>query len=744
MRRFALLLLLAARVRFADASGALEYVASPVDGSVSAIVNHGVDRAAASGATLGLPTTGMPANVAMYAGAFGISDPASELVALTTNRDELAMSHFRYAQQYHGLPVFGADLSAHQTADGQLSSIHGHTLRDIHIDPRPTLSAAAAIKRAVTEMNAGAPVGGSLFSAEGDAPQLMVYNQGFVEGSGSTPTRLVWQITLTAPNTIVTPKFMIDAHSGEVANFDSGVEGLTRSVSDCGDDDGSNTCRIDYYSAAYDYTFGRSEGMPARGPNPQHNAFSSTVDVFGSTDVDSLYTDLGAIQSYYVQQFARDGANARGGTGNGSSGDPYSAAAAQANINGSNVGVFCKPGTSGFVAGTQNTCLFCAFSASPDVFGHEYAHILAYYKNLTATGGSASNHLRTSGQAGAINEAHSDLFGEFFEHFLTGTNDWKTGTNALLSEYRSLSDPPSINNGPDALVAHSPDRFYSPYFYTGSFDGGGVHYNNGVLNKGGYLAAAGGQFNGWSVTGIGIPKLEQIMYRALTTYYSDSETFNMAYTSLRQATRDLYGEHSPELSQLTMALRAVELDQPGPASGLPLRHWGDFDQDNDFDMTDANAMVSAIINNSTTLSFDINGDDLVTRPDLDTWRNLAGYFTLGQGHTYLPSDGNLDGAVDIADYLLWHVNFDSMAALLSDANGNSTVDAADYIVWRETYNHPSLRAVGTVVPEPSAYILLACVAGLLTALRMRRKAKGEKNWVPLARPVLFWPRPCCG
>lgn len=90
-----------------------------------------------------------------------------------------------------------------------------------------------------------------------------------------------------------------------------------------------------------------------------------------------------------------------------------------------------------------------------------------------------------------------------------------------------------------------------------------------------------------------------------------------------------------------MALRAVELDQPGLCSGLPLWHWGDFDQNDIFTLSDADALVAAITAGSADLAFDINGDDLVTAADYLVWRGLAAYFTLGSGHTYLPGDADL-------------------------------------------------------------------------------------------------------
>ena len=81
----------------------------------------------------------------------------------------------------------------------------------------------------------------------------------------------------------------------------------------------------------------------------------------------------------------------------------------------------------------------------------------------------------------------------------------------------------------------------------------------------------GGTFNGSEVTAIGSAKVEQIWYRAMTQYYSRTETFNGAYAKLIQSAADLYGADSPECLQTRRALQSVELDQPGYCSGLPAR-----------------------------------------------------------------------------------------------------------------------------------------------------------------------------
>ena len=139
----------------------------------------------------------------------------------------------------------------------------------------------------------------------------------------------------------------------------------------------------------------------------------------------------------------------------------------------------------------------------------------------------------------------------------TGSADWIIGTRNGISGLRNIADPPSAVHNPPY-----PDRYHHPDFYRGntSYDNGGNHINSSVPNKAACLTAVGGTFNGHTITGIGLAKVEQIWYRALTTYYADSETFNGAYFALRQAAADLYP--AADVAELTKAPQAVEMDQP--------------------------------------------------------------------------------------------------------------------------------------------------------------------------------------
>ncbi len=701
------------------------------------------------------PTAVIRAGVAQYGAQFGIQDVGSELVHRGTFQDGLGMTHSFYSQQVQGIPVYGASFHAHQSG-AELSSINARVLRNARIDTTPAMDARQTANLALRLANGAnafdqvacnGPVCGRLQAdlqeyasnvayTSTDLPELTVYNSAFVQGKpqDQAENRLAWKIRILAENEPLAPSPMliIDAKNGALLDYDTGVQALERKIFDCSHDDQTFLpgCWAQLYSIntysptdcphcdpAGHYWFGRREEAPIRGYNPIRETPGGVASVFGSTGVDDLYDAAAEIHTYYDSAFGRNGPNGRGGTGgNGSSTDPFTITKALANVNFSATPPpFCDPAGAYVFFGASNQATYCAFSPSTDVIGHENQHFIAYYKNIFPNGTHAS--LAYSGQAGALNEGHSDIFGEFFEHRQVGSADWIAGTNSNFVNLRNLANPPAVTS---QFGTPYPDRFHDPNVYCGGSDNGGVHVNSSVVNKAGYLAVNGDFFNGWSIEGIGVAAMEQIMYRAITVYYADSETFNGAYNGLRQAARDLFGDGSFEVSQLTKALRAVEMDQPGTCSGLPLQRWGDFDHDSSYELSDIDALVAAIAAGSGDPAFDLTGDGTVDLADLATWRGLAGHFTIGAGLEYLPADANLDGVVDGSDFGIWNSSkFSSIAAWSAgDFNADGVVDGSDFGIWNSN-KFTSSDSLGTV-PEPVAGISLF-LASLALASRLRRE-----------------------
>ena len=109
----------------------------------------------------------------------------------------------------------------------------------------------------------------------------------------------------------------------------------------------------------------------------------------------------------------------------------------------------------------------------------------------------------------------------------------------------------------------------------------------------------------------------------------------------------------------------------------------DFDFDGDVDTDDIDALADVIISERHFPEFEITGDGLVTREDLDAWLVLAGAANLGPGQAYLAADANLDGAVDGQDFVAWNNAKFAPSNRWSDGDfdTNGIVDGQDFIIW---------------------------------------------------------------
>jgi hypothetical protein len=189
------------------------------------------------------------------------------------------------------------------------------------------------------------------------------------------------------------------------------------------------------------------------------------------------------------------------------------------------------------------------WASADDVVAHELTHGVTQY----------TSNLYYYFQSGSINEAISDVFGEFVDLTNGRGNDspsvrWLVGEDSPDGALRSLKDPPAYDQ---------PDRTGSSLYekdITGA-DSGGVHTNSGVANKAAFLMTDGGTFNGQTVTGIGIAKASRVWYQT-ELLLSSGSNFRDLGTTLSQACRSIEGTEGiteSDCQQVDAAVLATEM-----------------------------------------------------------------------------------------------------------------------------------------------------------------------------------------
>src|SRR6476661_4698740 len=138
------------------------------------------------------------------------------------------------------------------------------------------------------------------------------------------------------------------------------------------------------------------------------------------------------------------------------------------------------------VFGDGDGDLFNRFTASLDVIAHELTH--------GVTGDEAG--LVYLGQAGALNESVSDVFGCLVKQYArketVGEADWLIGAGLFTSKVhgvalRSLKAPGTAYDDP--LLGRDPQPATMDGYVRTQADDGGVHTNSGIPNHAFYLAA---------------------------------------------------------------------------------------------------------------------------------------------------------------------------------------------------------------------------------------------------------------
>ena len=194
--------------------------------------------------------------------------------------------------------------------------------------------------------------------------------------------------------------------------------------------------------------------------------------------------------------------------------------------------------------------IFQRFTKSIDVIGHELAHGVTQYEAA----------LEYEGQAGALNESFSDVFGSLVKQYRLKQKaekaDWIIG-NGLLNRkikgigLRSMKDPGTAYDDP--VIGKDPQPGHMKDYVNTTSDNGGVHINSGIPNRAFYLTAMELGGYAWERAG-------RIWYVALTERLRERSNFQKMANITFEVAGQNYGKGSPEQKAVIKSWTSVGLN----------------------------------------------------------------------------------------------------------------------------------------------------------------------------------------
>lgn len=471
-------------------------------------------------------------------GIMGVRDAQAEFTAKGVESDSIGFRHVRACQKYKGLKVFGGEVIVHFNKSGEAYQVNGRYAPDIAVDIIPGLAPEEVADLAAQDL---AGLGKSDVAVAVD-PELVIF-------AYQSQPRLAYALTMTADLENANAwRYWIDAQDGkvlmrynDVKSVDisgailTGEGGATNTVHDCQAEGGTNYLyRTSNWFWLVANTSTNTNYVDHASPSGAlYIAFRTNTTWIPEdrTEMSAAY-NFDLIQNYYRNVQGRQSYNGSNGI----------------------VGVFVHyedPDWTdnaswqggGLVLIGEGDGVVASGMAVMDVCGHEFTHGVTEY----------SANLIYAYEPGALNESFSDIFGASIEFNsqpdgrtnypgkVPGTADWLMGEDCWLSstalrDMRAPTNTATVGSG-----GEQPNHYKGPYWYYGSMDNGGVHYNSGVQNYFFYLLSEGGTnvYNGTTtvVAGIGVSNAAQVAYRALAVYcyeFTDYAEIRAAWISAAQ------------------------------------------------------------------------------------------------------------------------------------------------------------------------------------------------------------------
>lgn len=473
-------------------------------------------------------------------------DSRSDLKLISTEKDKLGYTHYRFVQTFEGAAIENSMLIVH-VKSGKLVSISGEIVTEFPASisaaaPAKAISPKDAVQQAIRYVGAAKYMWQeedmeALYKEQKKDAKATLYPNAekvwYYSGDGLNPSKmeLAYKIDIYASEPESRAYYFVSVSNGEIVGIKNRIHTTDAPATAytlysgqqpiMTDKTGTNSYRL------RDYTRGNGI-ITLQAKKKQDFTNNSTVWNMPTPNQNGLDAHWGVTQTY----------------------DYYMAVFGRNSIDGNGMALYSYVNKGGFLykdnaSWDGNAMNYGKRSKSQngvtgiDVTGHELTHGVTQH----------TCNLVYSGETGGMNESMSDIMGKNVQFHAKPTDiDWRL-SNDMNWFIRDMSNPKAYKQ---------PDCYGGTYWKSNA----DVHVLSGVGNYMYYLLVEGKSGvndlgNSYTVQGIGLDKAQQIIYRTQTVYLTPNSKYADWRTACINAATDLYGASSNEVAQVKNAWYAV-------------------------------------------------------------------------------------------------------------------------------------------------------------------------------------------
>ena len=251
---------------------------------------------------------------------FRLRDPSSELVHRATHEDKAGQAHVQIEQHYQGMPVWGASIVGHWSAEKGLYAINGRYQPSPNYitQVEPSITREVAIDRALGDLGLHrsikplSPRMQELLDYRGPEAELYLWSARIEE-----PVRLTWVVEIR-PNLPERWRYFVDAHTGQVLDryqaSPSDGPAVGRGVDLHGNTVDLHTyekdglfCLIDGSREGFDFEWSWKRSTPTLRTSRKQRLITSTDNVFTDPVAVSAHHNTGRVYEYFLKNHGRRG-----------------------------------------------------------------------------------------------------------------------------------------------------------------------------------------------------------------------------------------------------------------------------------------------------------------------------------------------------------------------------------------------------------------------------------------------------